>query len=148
MKAPITLIPLMLLSALLTAAHSAQATPTGSIPGFCQVIPGANRWQGLGVGPGTTDDWETAANWTQGVPQDDDVCIPSGGQPRIDAGEEEHLRTLDVANGATVHVDEGGKLFLWGTSPRTRTRSCGGAAGSRSSAAPSAASPSSTSSAR
>jgi hypothetical protein len=106
-------VPLVLLGSLLTTAHAADALPTGSIPGFCDA-PVASVWQGLGVGPGTTDDWQTAANWDGGVPSDGDACIPEGGQPRIEAGEEEHLRTIDVAKNATVHVDSGGKLFLFG----------------------------------
>ncbi|GAA1941496.1 hypothetical protein [Nocardioides marmoribigeumensis] len=113
MKATIALIPLLLLSTLLTSARSADATPTGSLPAFCQTA-GASRWQGLGVGPGATDVWETPGNWTNGVPVDGDACIPAGGVPRIRGGEEEHLRTLDVAGGATLTVEQGGKLFLFG----------------------------------
>ncbi|MEZ5093229.1 hypothetical protein [Nocardioides sp.] len=95
----------------------AEAAPTSALPGLCQLAPTVNTWQGLGVGPGTTDDWETDANWSDGAPLhggDPDVCIPSGGLPRIAAGQEGHVTTLDIAGGATVHVDPGGKLFLYG----------------------------------
>ena len=114
MKASLTIVPLALLGSLLTTAHAADALPTGSIPGFCDA-PVASVWQGLGVVGGTSsDDWEAPGNWDGGVPADGDACIPEGGQPRIDAGQEEHLRTIDVAKHATVHVDPGGKLFLFG----------------------------------
>lgn len=110
---------LLLLVPLAAVPRAADATSTLLLPAYCELAEDANVWQGLGVGPGTTDEWEDAGNWSTGVPPttvgaDHDVCIPTGGVPRIDAGEEEHLTTLDVASGATVHVDEGGKLFLYG----------------------------------
>jgi hypothetical protein len=118
-KASFTLVGLLLTTTLVTSAHSADAMPSASLPGFCQIPSSANVWQGRGVGPGTSDHWEDAANWSTGaVPgtpgADPDACIPAGGVPRIVAGEEEHLTTLDVQDGATVSVNPGGKLFLYG----------------------------------
>ena len=122
MKAPITLIPLVLLSSLLTAAHSAEALPSGSLPAFCGLAPDStsNTW----TGGGATDNWEDPANWSDpnGYPGsiaggDPDACIPTGGTPVINGdplGQEGHVRTLDVASGATITVQPGAKLFMYG----------------------------------
>ena len=117
----VRVVPLLLLLPFLAGTHAAEAMPTSALPGFCQLAPDANRWVGLGVGPGTTDQWEDGANWSTGtIPAtgDRDVCIPSGGQPRIRGGEEAHLRTLDLKG--TLTVDPGGKLFLYGSRAANR----------------------------
>lgn len=110
-------IPLLLVLPFLSSPNVAGATATPNLPTYCHLAPTANRWQGLGVGPGTTSEWEVGANWSTGISPatgDTDVCIPTGGQPHIAAGEEGHLTTLDIKSGATLTVDEGGKLFLYG----------------------------------
>lgn len=105
----------------LLSGPSGAAAPSSSLPAFCELAPTTNTWQGKGVSadPGATDRWEEAANWSAGAPPapfagDSDVCIPTGGVPRIADGEETHLTTLDVAPGATLTVDPGGKVFLHG----------------------------------
>ena len=96
------------------------SSPAATVGPHCGALPGLtpNVWQGLGIGPGATDEWETAGNWSFGVAPsasaDPYVCIPTGGVPRIRAGEEAQLVVLDVATGATLEVDTGGKLFLYG----------------------------------
>jgi hypothetical protein len=119
MRALIKLVALAVWLPLVVTNHGADAAPRAALPTYCQLAPSANVWQGLGVGPGTTDAWEDPGNWSTGMPPtgpgaDHDVCVPDGGVPRIAAGEEEHLTTLDVQSGATVTVDVGGKLFLYG----------------------------------
>lgn len=112
----VRVVPLLLVLPFLTGTHAAEAMPTSALPTFCQLAPDANEWVGLGVTPGATDQWEDGANWSTGTSPatgDRDVCIPSGGQPRIRGGEEEHLRTLDLKG--TLTVDPGGKLFLYGS---------------------------------
>lgn len=110
-------VPLLLVLPFLSGPHPAVAIATPSLPAYCALAPTANVWQGLGVGPGTTPEWENGANWSTGVSPatgDTDVCIPSGGRPSIEAGEEGHLTTLDINTGATLTVGQGGKLFLYG----------------------------------
>jgi hypothetical protein len=115
MRPLIAVVPIVLVSSLLASGvpGAGAAPPTES---FCQLAPGANNvWTG-----NVNDDWEEDGNWSDpaGYPGpgggDPDACIPTGGEPRIASGQEQHLRTLDVANGAVLHVDEGGKLFLYG----------------------------------
>lgn len=111
-------VPLLLLLPLLSGPHPAGATATPALPAYCELAGTVNRWQGLGVGPGTTAEWENDANWSTGdspVTGVKDVCIPDGGQPRIEAGEESHLHTLDIETGARLTVAQGGKLFLFGS---------------------------------
>ncbi len=109
------LVPLALVAASLTGAHVASAAPVTSLGGTCALAPTVNVW----TGGGATDDWEDPANWSTGASPgspgaDPDACIPTGGEPVISGGQEQQLTTLDVASGATVFVDPGGKLFLYG----------------------------------
>jgi hypothetical protein len=115
----VRVVPLLLLLPFLTGTPAAEAMPTSALPGFCQLDATTNVWKGLGAG-GTTDDWQTDANWTDGSPDtgDKDVCIPAGGQVRIEEGEEGHLETLDLKG--TLTVDPGGKLFLYGDQTTNR----------------------------
>ena len=120
MRVPRRWGPLLLVLALLPGVRAAEALPPGSLPPFCGLAPDANTWQGAGVVAGRTDEWEDPQNWSTGIPPtqpgaDHDVCVPSGGVPRVDPGEEEHLTTLDVASGARVIVARGGKLFTYGS---------------------------------
>lgn len=112
----------LVLSAL--ASTSPVATGVGS---YCATPLGGltpNIWQGLGIGPGTTDDWETAGNWSLGVPSGTNAyaCIPTGGLPAIREGQEVQLRAIDINVGAELQMDRGSKLFLSGnqvTQPST-----------------------------
>ena len=112
-------VPIVLVSSLLAAgAHTAQAVPAGDLPSsFCSLAPDGtvNTFTGA-----FGDAWENDDNWSDpaGYPGlgggDPDACVPAGKTVVIGAGQEEHVRTLDVATGAVVTVDEGGKLFLYG----------------------------------
>lgn len=100
-----------------TLTTTAQAVPTSGLPGFCDLAPDntVNVWTGA-----VSEAWENPGNWSDpaGYPGlgggDEDVCIPTGGTPVIDSGEEQHLRTLDIAKDARITINEGGKLFLYG----------------------------------
>ena len=83
MKATITLIPLLLVSTLLTTAHTADALETDALPAYCALAPDAtsNVWTGA-----VDDNWEESGNWSDpnGFPGspgggDPDACIPTGG---------------------------------------------------------------------
>lgn len=124
--------------AALALAFTALATtsPTAtSVDTFCADLSGdgltANEWQGLGVGPGTTAEWENAANWSLGhAPLTNDepndyVCIPAGGLPVIANGEEAHVSVLDVEGGATLELAEGAKLFVESATRPSQVRSGG-----------------------
>jgi hypothetical protein len=113
----LVLSALTTLTPVATSVGSYCANPLGGLT--------PNVWQGLGTaGPGTTDDWETAGNWSLGVPSGTSayVCIPSGGLPVIREGQEVQIRAIDVNVGAELQLDRGSKLFLSGnqvTQPST-----------------------------
>ncbi len=117
-------LPLGLLALLVPLLVPAQGA--GAAGTFCAVLPGltANTWVGLGVGLGT-DAWETDSNWSLNqsptVTTNDYVCIPDGGVPVLAAGEEAQLVVLDVEQGATLQVQQGGKLFVYGDQATQRS---------------------------
>jgi hypothetical protein len=87
---------------------------------FCDVLPGLapNVWQGLGVRPGSDDQWDNDANWSLGIApvrlSNPYVCIPAGGLPVIRSGQAAELLVLDVAPNGVLQVDGGGDLSVLG----------------------------------
>jgi len=81
------------------------ATGTGVAPAADTVLGCSDTWTGSG---GTTD-WNTAANWSAGVPDATgvDACIP-GGATVVDQDATTVVGELTVAKGSTLSVATGG----------------------------------------